>query len=663
MKTNLLLVNAAVALLCAGCNARTSADRPHQPDIAARGKPVLTIDGLRFRDLDGNGKLEPYEDWRLAAERRAADLVTRMTLAEKAGTLMHGTAQSTSSTGVSGGGSAYDLDAARTLIVTRHVTSAISRLALPPEQLATQNNLLQEIAAGARLGIPMTLSTDPRHHFQFTAGAAVSSAGFSQWPEMLGMAAIGDAGLVRRFGAVARMEYRAVGLHMALSPQADLATEPRWTRVTATFGEDAELAGRMAQAYVEGFQGSAAGVDSDGVAVVIKHFAGYGAAKGGWDSHNFYGRYASFAGNNFDYHLRPFRAAFRSNVAGVMPTYSVFSDLSVNGQLVEQVGGGYNRWLLTDILRKQEGFSGLVLSDWAITQDCGPVCRNGVPTGQQPTFAGISTAWGVESLTKPQRFAKGLTAGLDQFGGTDDGQQLVSAVEQGMLTEARLDESVQRVLTLKFKLGLFENPYVDAKLAATTVGSAALRAEGDAAQRRSLVLLENVHQVLPWKPSAGKVFLHGISADAARRAGFQVTDNLDQAALAIIRTQTPFQLLHPGFAFGAIQHEGDLDFKAADPTLAVIRAASRKVPTIVTVMLDRPAILTNVKPLVAALFGDFGISDEALLDVIAGKAMPEGKLPFELPSSMKSVRQQKSDLPFDSGDPLYPFGYGLRYVQ
>jgi beta-glucosidase len=650
----------AVALLC-GCDSQPAPASFPQPELGGRSKPVLKVGTLHFRDLNGNGRLEPYEDWRLPPAQRAADLVGRMTLQEKAGTLMHGTAQSTATSGVSGGGSAYDLDAARTLIVARHVTSAISRLALQPQALATQNNQLQEIAERARLGIPMTLSTDPRHHFQFTAGAAVSSAGFSQWPEMLGMAAIGDAALVRRFGEIARQEYRAVGLHMALSPQADLATEPRWTRVTATFGEDADLAGRMARAYVAGFQGGEAGVGPNSVAVVIKHFAGYGAAKDGWDSHNYYGRFASFPGNNFDYHVKPFRAAFQAGVAGVMPTYSVFSDLQVDGRLVEQVGGGYNRWLLTDILRKREGFAGLVISDWAITQDCGPVCRDGVPDGQKPTFSGISTAWGVEALSKPERFAKGLNAGLDQFGGTDEGQHLVDAVEKGLITEARLDESVRRVLTLKFQLGLFENPYVDAAAANTKAGTAAFQAEGDAAQRRALVLLENSRQLLPWKPGSGKVFLYGVSPDAARRAGFEVAGSLDTATLAIIRTQAPFQVVHPGYAFGAIQHEGDLDFKAGDPVLAVIRAAARKVPVVVTVMLDRPAILTNVKPLVNALFGDFGISDEALLDVIAGKAQPEGKLPFELPSSMKAVREQKSDLPFDSVQPLYRYGYGLRY--
>jgi beta-glucosidase len=653
-----------IGVFLVGCTPRrpeTQTHAPVQPVLGARSKAVLTVDGLRFRDLNGNGRLDPYEDWRLTARQRADDLVARMTLEEKAGTLMHGSLPSTAVDGVTGAGAAYDLPHATELIVARHVTSAITRLAVAPREFATQNNRLQEVAEGARLGIPLTISTDPRHHFQFTAGAAVAPSGFSQWPEMLGLAAIGDAALVRRFGDVARQEYRAVGLHMGLSPQADLATEPRWPRVTATFGEDATLAGRMVGAYVEGFQGGRTGVHRDSVALVVKHFAGYGAAKDGFDSHNRYGRFATFPGDNFDYHVAPFRSAFAAKVAGVMPTYSVFSDLRVNGQLVEQVGGGYNRWLLTDILRGREGFDGFVLSDWAITQDCGPLCRDGAAPGQKPTFAGISTAWGVESLSKPARFAKGLAAGLDQFGGTEESEFLMTAIEQGLVSEARIEASVHRVLQLKFELGLFENPYVDPAAAAARVGSAAFRAEGEAAQRRALVLLENRDGLLPLKGKAGKLYLVGVSAGVAKRAGFEVAATLEEASIAIIRAQAPHQLLHPGFAFGSVQHEGDLDFKAGDPTLATIQAAAARVPTIVTVMLDRPAILTNIKPLATALLGDFGVSDEALLDVIAGRAKPQGHLPFELPSSMEAVRAQKSDLPHDSPEPLYPFGYGLQY--
>ncbi len=638
-----------------------NAAAPTQPVLSSHSKPLLTIDGLQFRDLNNNQSLDPYEDWRRPAQQRAEQLLSLMTLEEKAGMLMHGTAPGNVTSGVTGGGTSYDLERAAVTIQQRHVNSMITRLATQPSLMAQASNALQELAEADRLGIPLTLSTDPRNHFQFTAGAAVAPAGFSQWPEMLGMAGISDAELVRHFADIARQEYRAVGIHMGLSPQGDLATEPRWARVTATFGEDAALARTMVQAYVEGFQHGATGLQNDSVIMVVKHFAGYGAAKDGLDSHNYYGRFATFPGNNFEYHVEPFRGAFAAKVAAVMPTYSIFENLQVNGRTVEQVGGAYNQWLLTDILRGREHFDGVVLSDWAITKDCNEVCRDGAPAGQAPSFASIATGWGVQELTFPQRFAKALMAGIDQFGGTDESNFVVEAVQQGLLTEARVDESVLRILLLKLRLGLFENPYVDPDAAAALVGSASFREQGEAAQRRSLVLLENKNALLPLAVHGQKIFLQGVSEQAARNAGFTVVANLQDAELALIRAETPHQLLHPNYPFGATQHEGDLDFKDNDANLRALREAAAKVPTIVTVMLDRPAILTNVKPLVSAMFGDFGISDEALLDVISGKARPEGKLPFELPSSMEAVRQQLSDVPYDSHDPLYHFGFGLRY--
>ena len=634
---------------------------PVQPAMGSRTKSLIIVDGLQFRDLNANGMLDAYEDWRLPVPQRAADLLSLMTLEEKAGVMMHGTAPGNATGGVNGGGSGYDLDRARKLIQDNGVNSMITRLATSPAEMAEANNALQQIAEEAPLGIPLTLSTDPRNHFQFTAGAAVSPSGFSQWPEMLGMAGIGSEELVRYFADVARQEYRAVGIHMGLSPQADLATEPRWPRVTATFGEDAALARRMVQAYVEGFQHGSDGLRQDSVIMVVKHFAGYGAAKEGLDSHNYYGRFATFPGNNFEYHVEPFRGAFAAKVAAVMPTYSIFENLQVDGVAIEQVGGGFNRWLLHDILREREGFNGVIVSDWAITQDCKTVCLEGVPAGQAPTFANISTGWGVQDITKVERFAKGVNAGIDQFGGTEESNYIVNAVKQGMITEERVNESVLRVLTQKFQLGLFENPYVAPDAAAALVGNAEFLAQGEAAQRRSLVLLENRNKLLPLAAEGKKVFLRGIAEEAATNAGFTVVRKIDDADFAIIRAEAPHQLLHPGYPFGAAQHEGDLDFKDNDATLKAIKAAAAKKPTIVTVMLDRPAILTNVQPLVAAMFGDFGISDAALLDVITGKAAPEGKLPFELPSSMEAVRAQLSDVPYDSMNPLYNFGYGLRY--
>lgn len=650
-----LLISTALAVV-----AGSSAQAAEQPVLGVHGGKVVTVEGLRFRDLDRDGKLSPFEDWRLSPDRRAADLVSRMTLEEKAGEMMHGTLPAIGGA-VPGRGQGYDLDKLKPLILERHVTTFITRLSGEPAWLAEQNNAVQAIAEQGRLGVPVTISTDPRHHFQFVAGASVASGGFSQWPEATGLAAIGDPALVRRFGDIARQEYRAVGIHQALSPMADLATEPRWSRINGTFGEDPDLVGRMVKAYVQGFQGSETNLTPNGVSAVVKHWVGYGASFKGFDGHNSYGRYAVFPAGQFDLHVKPFDEAFAAGVVGVMPTYAILKDLSLDGRPLEPVAAGFSKQLLTDQLRLKHGFKGIVVSDWAITNDCDDTCRNGFPAGVKPTFVGLSTAWGVEDLAKVDRYAKGVNAGLDQFGGVEDTAELVAAVKAGKIAPARIDDAARRILAIKFQQGLFENPYVDAKTAATVVGAKAFVAEGRAAQSASLTLLENKNGLLPLKAAGRKVWLRGVSAEVARAHGLTPVEDLTQADLAVIRVATPFQTLHPNFTFGSFQHEGDLSFKDGAADYEAIKAASAKVPTIVAVYLDRPAILTNVRDKASALLGDFGAGDEALLDALTGVAPPKGKLPFELPSSMAAVEAQAEDAPHDSKDPLYPIHFGLTY--
>lgn len=650
-----LLLSAALTV---ACGAPALAAEP--PGLGVRNGKIVQADGLRFRDLDRDGKLSPFEDWRLSPEARAADLVARMTLEEKAGEMMHGTLPALGGM-VPGRGQGYDLDKLKPLILERHVTTFITRLAGDPAWLAEQNNAVQAIAEQGRLGVPVTISTDPRHHFQFVAGASVAAGGFSQWPEATGLAAIGDPLLVKRFGDIARREYRAVGIHQALSPMADLATEPRWSRINGTFGEDPELVGRMVKAYIQGFQGGDTGLASSGVSAVVKHWVGYGASAKGFDGHNSYGRYAVFPAGQFDLHVKPFDQAFAAGVVGVMPTYAVLKDLSIDGQPTEQVGAGFSKQLLTDQLRVKHGFKGIVVSDWAITNDCGETCLNGFPAGTKPTFAGLSTAWGVEGLAKVDRYAKGVNAGLDQFGGVEDTAELVAAVKAGKIPSARIDDAARRILTIKFEQGLFENPYVDAKAAAAVVGAPAFVAEGRAAQSAALTLLQNKNGLLPLKGAGRKVWLKGVSPDAARAHGLVPVDDLAQAELAIIRVAAPFQTLHPNYTFGSFQHEGDLSFKDGAPDYEAIKTASAKVPTVVAVYLDRPAILTDVRDKAAALIGDFGAGDDAFLDALTGVAPPRGKLPFELPSSMAAVEAQAEDAPHDSRDPLYPIHFGLTY--
>ena len=623
-----------------------------QPIVQAMTAPILTIDGRTFRDLNRNGKLDRYEDWRLPSAVRAADLISQMTLDEKAGAAVHGTAPAIGNP--MGMGGAYDTAAAGVSIRTRHVNSMITRLALAPALFATQNNALQAIAEGTRLGIPLTISTDPRNHFQALAGASVSTNGFSQWPETLGLGALDDPALTKRFATIIRSEYRAVGIQMALSPQADIATEPRWSRITGTFGESPERVGAMVTAYTQGMQGSATHLTRDGVATIVKHWVGYGASADGFDGHNYYGRYARFPGGRFADHVTPFLGAFASGVVGVMPTYDILDGLKIDGTPVEAVGAGFNTQLLAEQLRGKYKFRGMVLSDWAITQDCADACVTGQP--RQAPFQ-IAMPWGVQELTKAQRFAKGMNAGIDQFGGVDDGQPFVDAVKAGSVTPARLDEAVRRIMVVKFDLGLFENPYVDPAKAATIVGSAQYIEEATLAQSKALVVLQNSRgaQMLP--AMGAKLFLHGVNADVAKAHGFTVVSSASDADVAVVRVAAPFQTLHPTFFFGSFQHEGDLDFKETDSTLTFIKATAATVPTIVVVYLDRPAILTALVPLAKTLIGEFGVSDGALFDALTGKVAPLGTLPFELPRSMDAVRAQQGDVPHDSPSPLFPIGF------
>lgn len=259
------------------------------------------------------------------------------------------------------------------------------------------------------------------------------------------------------------------------------------------------------------------------------------------------------------------------------------------------------------------------------------------------------------------RFVRAVQAGVDQFGGTERADLIVEAVRAGELSEQRVDSSVHRVMAQKLALGLFENPFVDPVEAARTAGSAAFRAIGLEAQRRSLVLLENQSRVLPLRKKGLRVYVHGIAPDAAAREGWTVVSDPKQADVAIMRINAPFETLHPGYIFGAMQHEGSLAFRDGTPDFEAFKRVSADVPTIVTVYLDRPAILTPLKDRARALLANFGVSDEALLDVLTGRSKFSGKLPFELPSSMEAVRAQRSDVPFDSDHPLYPFGFGRSY--
>lgn len=626
-----------------------------QVAVPSSPAPTLTIDGRQFRDLNRNGVLDPYEDWRLTSAARAADLVGRMTMEEKAGAAVHGTAPIGGGPMASGPG--YDTLSAAAMILARNVNSLLTRLAVAPGDMARENNRLQAIAERGRLGIPLTISTDPRSHFQAVRGASVQVSGFSRWPETLGFGALDDPKLVRHFASIVREEYRAVGIQMALSPQADLATEPRWARISGTFGEEPERVGALVTAYVQGMQGSATHLTRDGVATIVKHWVGYGAPADGFDGHNYYGRLSRFPGGNFAAHVTPFLGAFASGVVGVMPTYAILDGLSIDGTPVEPVGAGFNHQLLSQQLRGRYHFGGMVLSDWGITRDCGEACMTGTPR-QGP--AQIGAPWGVTSLTPVQRFAKAMNAGIDQFGGADDGGPLVDAIAAGLLTIARLDEAVQRIMRVKFDLGLFEHPYVDPSRADALSRVASHQREATRTQARALVVLARAPGRTMLPGAGAKLFVQGMDTMEVRARGYRIADSAAEADAAVIRIKAPYQTLHPTFFFGSSQHEGDLDFKEGDSALALVKATGARIPTIVVVYLDRPAILSALLPFAQTLIADFGASDAAVMDALTGRVQPVGRLPFELPRSMDAVRAQKGDVPHDSPSPLYPVGYRWR---
>lgn len=607
-----------------------------------------------FRDLNHNGKRDAYENPALAVDKRVEDLMRRMTLEEKVALMLHGSLQAEGGRGI-GMGKAYDKASAQELLA-RGVNSFITRIGPDPRTFAQENNAIQKLAEATRLGIPATISTDPRNHFAVTAGASSETGGFSQWPETLGMAAIGDEALVERFGKLVAAEYRAVGIQMALSPQADLYTEPRWPRGVATFGADPATVSRLAGAYVRGFQGSAGGLVKSGVATVVKHWVGYGAEPEGFDGHNYYGRTAKLDNESFAQHVAAFDGSLAAKSAGVMPTYVIAEGVTIDGKPVPQVGAGFSKPMIEGLLRGTKKFGGIVISDWAITNTCPEQCMT--PTAEKPQGFAIAMPWGVEKLAEEDRYAMGANAGIDQFGGVDDPAPLLAAVKAGKVSADRVDEAARRVLRLKFDLGLFDNPYVDADAAARIVGSKATQAEADTAQRAAQVLLENKNGLLPL--SVGKkVWLSGVSADAAKAAGLVVVDAPEQADVAIVRVATPHETLHPNHFFGSRQHEGRLDFRADDDATKTVNAAAAKVPTIVAVDLDRPAVLTLLKDEASALYGLFGASDAVFLDLVTGKAKSKGKLPFELPSSAKAVEEQHPGRPDDSANPLYKRGDGI----
>lgn len=690
------------------------------------GVTILTVKRQAFKDLNKNGELDPYEDWRLGADERAADLASKMSVEQIAGLMLYSSHQSIPSAGGGFGGPATyggkpygesgaqpgDLSDQQMKFLTddnlRHVlvTSVES-----PEVAATWNNNAQAYVEGTGLGIPVNNSSDPRHgsdsYAEYNAGAG---GRISMWPGTLGLAATFDPELMKRFGQVASIEYRALGIATALSPQIDLATEPRWSRFDGTMGEDPGLATDMARAYVDGFQTSEGEAHISGgwgyhsVNAMVKHWPGGGPEEGGRDGHYGYGAYAVYPGNNLKDHLKPFtEGAFRLHgptgmASAVMPYYTISFDRdTIYG---ENVGNAYSKYIINDLLRGTYGYDGVVCTDWGVTGDVSAVDR----------FEGKS--WGVEGLSVAERHYKIIMAGGDQFGGNNDKGPVLEAYAIGVkehgeeFMRARFEQSAVRLLKNIFRVGLFENPYLDTENTRNTVGKPEFMKEGYDAQLRSVIMLKNRSEVLPlkkqmkvyipkrytpagsdwfgretpesWtdpvnlamaakyfeivdKPALADFALVSISSpaggtgynrrDADRKGNGYVPVSLqyskyraDHARETSIAGGSPLEdFTNRSYRGKSVETRNMFDMKMVNET----RTLMGNKPVVVLVDVSNPMVLSEIEKSSSAIVVHFGVQDQALMDVITGTFEPSGLLPFQMPADMKTVEEQFEDVPRD----------------
>ncbi len=528
----------------------------------------------------------------------------------------------------------------RELIVDRGIRHFCLASIPSPVETAAVLARLQEIATSHGSRLPIVFSSDPRHSFLSNMGATHRANGVSQWPEPIGLGALDDPELVETFARIVRDDYRAMGIRMALHPQVDLATDARWARQAQSFGSDPALTSRLLSAFLAGLQGPELG--STSVAATVKHFPGGGPQKDGEDPHFPYGREQVYPGGRFEEHLLPFRTAIAAGVAAIMPYYGMPVGLTRNGHRVEEVGFAFNRALITDLLRNELGFAGVVLSDFGLITDA-HVFGKPFP----------ARAWGVEHLDSAGRMARLFAAGVDQLGGESDTSQLLRLLDDDLVSEDRIDDAATRIVDVMLRLNGDDS--------GSSVPDVALMparehvALGLHAQSRAITVLKCPGNALPLT-SPRRVHVRGLDPDSLP-TGWEAAD-LENADVAIARLSAPFEPRDQYFLEAGME-QGSLEF----PTEVVeqLRAVAAQVPLIVSVTLSRPAILTPLDEFATVIVGDYGASDTALLDALTGRVAPEGRLPFELPRSMAAIAASRPDVPGDTVAPLYPAGWSANY--
>ena len=708
------------------------------------GVPIISEDGYAFKDFLRTGKLVPYEDWRLSYEERAKDLAERISIEDIAGLMLYSAHQMVPAAGPraavfggtyggkkyeESGASSWDLTDQQKKFITEDKVRHVLVTGLESTETAVRwNNKLQALAESQGFGIPANNSTDPRHAAGTEAEyMGVTGEPISKWANGIGLSASFDPEEVREFGEIGAAEYRALGITTALSPQIDLATEPRWMRFADTFGEHTQMTIDMTKAYCDGFQttkDSPDGWGMDSVNAMVKHFPGGGPVESGRDAHYAYGKYAVYPGNNFKEHIKPFaEGAFKLDgktkmASAVMPYYTVSTD--VDKTYGENVGNSFNKYLIGDLLRDELHYDGVVCTDWGITHDTGKT---------EEEFAG--KCWGVEHLTEAERHLKALEAGVDQFGGNNDVAPVLEAYQMlcekygEQAAEERFRRSGYRLLLNIFRTGLFENPYLDLEKSIQTVGCPEFVEKGYRSQLRSITMLKNKGGVLPLEsgikvyvpdrfirsylnfmsfPTGDKKMTPTGKRSLAKK--FTIVNTPEEADAAVCFVESPisigydpadrenggngyvpislqyrpYQALHArehSLAGGdPLEQSRDRSYKGKWNTTAneadlenVIETKKRMgdKPVIAVITLKNPMVMAELEPYTDAILVEYGVSADAVTDVLTGAFEPEGLLPVQMPADMDTVEEQCEDVAFDmrcykdSEGHVYDFGFGLNY--
>ena len=628
---------ALAAVLGMGVMPVHAEETPVQPELKARVKEIIEADGYQFKDLNDNGVLDAYEDWRLSPQERAENLLSLMTAEQKAAQMVHLTLVTQKDSWFNKNNVGFALVYEYIFEPEEEEDEEESDETQTPissaRNAAMRTNEIQELSESSELGIPVIFSMDTE------AGAAfVKDATYL--PDEINQGAAGDVELVTRLNEVLKEELMAVGVRMALSPDADLITDPRWGRNQECYSEDVETVETMIAAAVKALQGEN-GLDENSVMATVKHFPGAGAQTNGVD-----GSPLTISEDSIDLHLAGFKAAIDAGVAAVMP-YGYSTVPYLGGDAVDN-SADQSAAVMTDLLRGELGYEGIIQTDWGLN------------------------------------FVGAANAGADVLGGAGvrSTAQLVDGVDEALLTDA-----CRRILIAKFQMGLFENPYVDEDAAEEIIGSDEHKtvAKEAAAKSFTLVKYENAASLADQSfivagelASDVRCLNSGWTAkEPVEIAGTSILTALQEKAGADNVThitsaeEVPADLSGVTAVVVVGEKSGTHDPAWGAATLefpeeqtALINALDKAGANVVAVVvMNRAYVLTPIVDAADSVLVVYrpGVTcgAEAVADCLFGETAITGRLPFQIPESMEQVLSQREDMPKDIENPLYEYGFGI----